>query len=136
MNSRIILIGRNAAFPTLSGARFDGSAMLDAARSSSSSIKRAAPLTCGPASLLPRQLAARKSAASFIVSFGMTPDAVAPADQGCRDEHTRPELTAAPGGVPTPSSPGDFLEKLQDVVTVISGMIVFGGIAFFLLVLA
>lgn len=75
---------------------------------------------------------------------GMTPDAVAATVSRQQTAQTtlnpvsRVEFSEAPGDDPCPpkSSPGDLLDKLQEVATFISAVIVFGGLAFICLVLA
>ena len=80
---------------------------------------------------------------------GMMPDAGATADLSCStlvgtDTHvlrscSHPKASEGPAATPaTPSTPRgtSLLEQVQDVVTVVSGMIVFGGLAFFLMVIA
>lgn len=127
MTSRLILISRNKHFPTLSGARSDRPALPDAARSVVLPFGgRAAPHYDA-------------TAGRWIVNPSTaTVDAVASTESRCQDEHTRLEFSAPPGGAHSPpvTPPGDLLSTIQDVVTVISGVIVFGGLAFFCLVLA
>lgn len=149
MTSRLILISRNKNFPTLSGARSDRPALPDAPRSivlpcvgRGASFPRA--VTSSPARNLARSFSDR--APSFDATAGrwivppstVTVDAVASTESRCQDEHTRLEFSAPPGGAPCPTTcpPGDLLSTIQDVVSLISGVIVFGGIAFFCLVLA
>ena len=147
--NRLLLIARNKHFPTLSGAR-RSPAPPDASRPVVlPGTGRDAP-TPRAVSLPPS--AARNWARSagraplydataeqwITPPSGMTPDAGASADPGHQMAHKRLEFSAPPGGAlgPTETPPGDFLKAVQDVVTVISGMIVLGGLAFFLMVLA
>ena len=84
-----------------------------------------------------------RAAFSALQASGATSDAVAATDsrfQTASSLHTvkRSECSPTPGGTPAPKRkpPGDLLDTLQDVVTVMSGLVVFGGLAFFCLVLA
>ena len=84
-----------------------------------------------------------RAAFSALRPSGMKPDAVAATVsrfQTASSLHTvkRSECSPTPGGTPAPKRkpPGDLLDTLQDVVTVMSGLVVFGGLAFFCLVLA
>lgn len=84
-----------------------------------------------------------RAAFSALKPSGTQPDAVAATVsrfQTANALHTvkRSECSPPPGGTPAPKHkpPGDLLDTLQDVVTVASGLIVFCGLAFFLLVIA
>lgn len=99
MTSRIILIGRNAAFPTLSGARSDRPALPDAARPSSSPTGRAALLPRAANPPTARNWANLPRLAPS--SSGVQPDAVAAAEQR-RPVHTGPGPAAS---CPTAAGP-------------------------------
>lgn len=85
-----------------------------------------------------------RAAFSALKPSGTQPDAVAATvsrrSKTASSLHTvqRLECSPTPGGTPAPKlkPPGDVLDTLQDVVTVASGLIVFCGLAFFLLVIA
>lgn len=74
---------------------------------------------------------------------GTTPDAVAATDsrqtqtaQTTHDHVLRVVCSDPPGGDPNrPTPPGTFLFALQEAATVLTAMVVFGGLAFFCLVL-
>lgn len=77
-----------------------------------------------------------------LIPSGMKPDAVAATvsrHQTAKALHTvkRSECSVSPAAPPVSQLPlGTFLDTVQDVVTVIAGLIVFGGLAYFCLVLA
>lgn len=147
--NRLILVARNKNFPTLSGARSDRPALPDAPRSVVlPCVERGAflPPTARPLQNSRGNLACSQGQAPLfdatagrwiVPPSGKKPDAVASTESRCQDEHTRLEFSAPPGGTPCPpvTPPGDLLSTIQDVVTVISGVIVFGGLAFFCLVI-
>lgn len=85
-----------------------------------------------------------RAAFSALTPSGVTPDARATGELSCSKTantlHTvkRSKCSALPAVTPAPklTPPGDLLYRVQEVVTVASGMIVFGGLAYFCLVLA
>lgn len=85
-----------------------------------------------------------RAAFSALEPSGTQPDAVAATvsrrSMTADTLHTvkRSECSPLPAATPAPKlqPPGDLLDTLQDVVTVMSGLVVFGGLAFFCLVLA
>lgn len=80
------------------------------------------------------------------LSSGMTPDDAAPADPAHHSEHTHNVLRSVPrshsashrpASVPPTAAPGTtLLDQLQDIVTFITAMIVFGGLFMFFWVIA
>lgn len=127
MTSRIILIGRNAAFPTLSGARFDRPALPDAARPPSSPTGRAAP-------------SYDATAERWIVPpSGMTPDAGAAADlrSRCSEKLEDHSVSGFPYSKPhSPLPPPTAEGTLGDAVGTIAAFGALCVVAYALMVLA
>lgn len=157
MTSRLILIARNRAFPTLSGARSPSPVALEAAASVVLPANGAAAAL--PRAVIPPQARNWVHSAEWAPSYDataeqwisppsrMTRDAGAAADLRCALPTEEPTHTpvllkcfgpsaSSPAADPQPHAAGHLLRSAVEVFTVALGLTVFGLIAGFFLVLA